>query len=79
MSLVIAILKLEEGRRIFVKRFKASMVRYGHGMVYAESKMEAESKAKYLQADEIEWVESNGSKNLLVSIEEIPAAEEKFQ
>lgn len=62
-----------------MKRFRASMVRYGHGVIYAESKTEAESKAKYLQADEIKWVESNGSKNLLVSIEEIPAAEERFQ
>lgn len=59
-----------------MKKFKASMARYGYGMICAESKAEAESKAKCLQADEIEWVESNGSKNLLISIEEISTAEE---
>lgn len=59
-----------------MKRFKASIVRYGHGTICAESKTEAESKAKCLRANEIKWIESNGRKNLLVSIEEISTAEE---
>ncbi len=56
-----------------MKRFQASMVRYGYGMIYAESKDEAEEKAKRLQADEIKWIKNNGSENMLVCVVELPS------
>lgn len=49
------------------------MVRYGYGMIYAESKDEAEEKAKRLQAGEIKWIKNNGSENMLVCVVEIPS------
>lgn len=57
-----------------MKRFQASVVRYGYGIVYAESKNEAESKAKCLRTDDIKWIKNNGSENMLVCVEEFPSA-----
>ena len=45
---------------------QASIAQYGYGTVYAESKDEAEEKAKHLQSDEIKGIKSNGSENILV-------------
>ena len=42
-------------------------------MIYAESKDEAEEKAKRLQADEIKWIKNNGSENMLVCVVELPS------
>lgn len=61
-----------------MKRFQASMVRYGYGMVYAETKDEAEEKAKCLQADEITWIKNNGSENMLVCVAELPFPERQM-
>ncbi len=61
-----------------MKRFQASMVRYGYGMVYAETKDEAEEKAKRLQADEITWIKNNGSENMLVCVAELPFPERQM-
>ena len=52
-------------------------MRYGYGTVYAESKDEAEEKAKHLQADEIKWIKNNGSENMLVYVVELPSADEQ--
>ena len=76
MSMEIAILKLEERRRRGMKRFQASIARYGYGMVYAESKDEAEEKAKHLKSDEIQWIRSNGSENMIVYVAALPLADE---
>lgn len=77
MSLESVILKTEGRRRRGLKRFQASIVRYGYGTVYAESKDEAEEKAKHLQADEIKWIKSNGSENMLIYVVELPSADEQ--
>lgn len=61
-----------------MKRFQASMVKYGYGMVYAETKDEAEEKAKRLQADEITWIKNNGSENMLVCVAELPFPDEEM-
>lgn len=61
-----------------MKRFQASMMRYGYGMVYAETKDEAEEKAKRLQADEITWIKNNGSENMLVCVAELPFPERQM-
>ena len=60
-----------------MKQFQASLIKYGSVTIYAESKEDAEEKAKYLRADEIQWIKNNGNENMLVYIVEIPSADEQ--